>query len=66
MSSSVDFQMYDIDGQVHDILWCGEQDEIVLMHTDEGAVYRSRDKGSSWKQIHSQLGRHASEVVDED
>ena len=58
--------MYDVEGQVHDVLWCGENDEVILMHTDEGAVYRSRDKGESWKQIHNQLGRHASEVVDEE
>ena len=66
MSSNVDFQMFDIEGQVHDVMWCGDNDEILLMHTDEGAVYRSRDKGASWKQIHNILGRHASEVVDEE
>ena len=55
MSAAVDFQTFDIDGQVHDLMWCGYNDEIVLMHTSEGTIYLSRDRGLSWKRLHTVL-----------
>lgn len=66
MASSVDFQTFDLDGQVHDLMWCGYNDEVVLMHTSEGTIYRSRDRGMSWKRLKGLLQKSATSVVDED
>lgn len=55
MSAAVDFQTFDLDGQVHDLMWCGYNDEVVLMHTNDGTIYRSRDRGMSWKRLKSLL-----------
>ena len=66
MSSSVDFQTFDLDGQVHDLMWCGNNDEVVLMHTAEGTVYRSRDRGLSWKRLKNLLQKQAFGVADEE
>ena len=35
-----------------DINWCGQQgaDNIVLVLTEKGSVYRSQDKGITWQK----------------
>lgn len=66
MASAVDFQTFDLDGQVHDLMWCGYNDEVVLMQTSEGTIYRSRDRGMSWKRLKQLLVKSAATVVDED
>ena len=66
MASQVDFQTFDIDGQVHDLMWCGYNDEVVLLHTSEGTIYRSRDRGLSWKRLKSLLSSTGFSVADED
>ena len=66
MASAVDFQTFDLDGQVHDLMWCGYNDEVVLMHTSEGTIYRSRDRGLSWKRLKGLLQKSAFGVADED
>jgi len=66
MSASVDFQTFDLDGQVHDLMWCGYQDETVLMQTSEGTVYRSRDRGLSWKRLAALMTKTAYNIADED
>ena len=66
MASQVDFQTFDLDGQVHDLMWCGYNDEVVLMHTSEGTIYRSRDRGMSWKRLKGLLSKSAMSVADED
>ncbi len=66
MASQVDFQTFDIDGQVHDLMWCGYQDEIVLLHTTDGTIYRSRDRGLSWKRLRNLLHKQGIQVADED
>ena len=66
MASQVDFQTFDLDGQVHDLMWCGYNDEIVLMHTTDGTIYRSRDRGQSWKRLRNLLHKQGIQVADED
>lgn len=55
MAANVDFQTFDLDGQVHDLMWCGFSDETILMHTTDGTIYRSRDRGLSWKRLKNLL-----------
>ena len=66
MSAAVDFQTFDLEGQVHDLMWCGFNNEIILMHTSEGLLYRSRDRGLSWKKMQSALHKQGYNVADED
>ncbi len=65
-SSAIDFQTFDLDGQVHDLMWCGYNDETILMHTSDGTIYRSRDRGANWKRMKSLLHKQGSNVADED
>ena len=66
MAAAVDFQTFDLEGQVHDLMWCGYNNEIILMHTSEGLLYRSRDRGLSWKKMQSALHKQGYNVADED
>ena len=65
MAANVDFQTFDLDGQVHDLMWCGYNDETILMHTTDGTIYRSRDRGLSWKRLKSLLSKQGAQVADE-
>ena len=44
-TNKVDAQVYDLDASVKDIMWCGANNEVILVLSNKGSVYRSRDKG---------------------
>mmetsp|Transcript_2618 Transcript_2618/g.4051 ORF Transcript_2618/g.4051 Transcript_2618/m.4051 type:complete len:159 (+) Transcript_2618:90-566(+) len=48
-----------------DIMWCGPTNEVILAQSLHGTVYRSRDKGDSWKRLHSMMHQSGSSVADE-
>ena len=50
-TDKIDYNRYDLDGPVADMLWCGSKNEVILVLTDQGTVYRSRDRGGSWKRL---------------
>jgi len=50
-TDGVSFQSFEIAGQLDDIMWCGARNDVILVHTTEGIVYRSRDRGDSWKKL---------------
>lgn len=52
-TDKVNFQIFEIDSPLQDILWCGTSNEVILVQTQGGTVYRSRDKGQSWKKLHA-------------
>ena len=47
-------------------MWCGYNDEVILMHTNDGTIYRSRDRGMSWKRMQSLLAKQGLQIVDDD
>lgn len=63
---NIDFQTFELDGHVHDILWCGSSDETILVQTDDGTVYRSRDRGANWKRLKSLMQKQGQTVADAD
>ena len=40
-----------MDSPVEDIMWCGTGNEVILVLTAFGTIYRSRDRGGSWKKM---------------
>ena len=66
MQNAVDFQTFELDSEVKSLLWCGNNDEIILLHSADGIVYRSRDRGQSWKRLKSVMAKHATFVKDDD
>jgi hypothetical protein len=65
-SSTIDFQTFELDGHVHDILWCGANDETILVHTDDGGIFRSRDRGANWKRLKTLMQKQGQAVADVD
>ena len=63
---NIDFQTFELDGHVHDILWCGSTDETILVQTDDDTVYRSRDRGANWKRLKSLMQKQGQSVADVD
>jgi len=66
MADFVDFQTFELDGEIDFMMWCGAQDETVLVKTDDGSIYRSRDRGSNWKRLRSLMTKQGSTVADGD
>ena len=66
MSAAVDFQTFELDSEVKSLLWCGNNDEIILLHSADGIVYRSRDRGQSWKRLKSIMMKQGTQVADMD
>lgn len=48
-------------------MWCGSNDEVILVLSEYGEVYRSRDRGASWKRLQGALEskgvRHIDNMV---
>jgi photosystem II stability/assembly factor-like uncharacterized protein len=64
-SDKVNFQIFEIDSPLSDIMWCGNTNEVILVQTEKGTIYRSRDRGDSWKKLHSLMHSTGMSVVDE-
>lgn len=54
-SDKVSFQAFEIDSPLSDIMWCGNTNEVILVQSEMGTIYRSRDRGDSWKKLHSMM-----------
>lgn len=50
-SDSVNVHKYNLDAEIRDIMWCGSNNEAILILTEKGSVYRSRDRGDSWTKL---------------
>ena len=65
MKDNIDFQYFEMDAEVEDMMWCGQENEAVLVKTKEGSVYRSRDRGATWKRLHGEMKKHGGQVADQ-
>jgi hypothetical protein len=48
---TIDMQHFDLDSKPIDLLWCGAARDTVLVLTESNSLYRSDDKGFSWKKL---------------
>ena len=46
-------------------MWCGSSNEAILVLSEKGSIYRSRDKGISWKKLQTMLNKSGQQVADE-
>jgi hypothetical protein len=65
ISGSVDFKQYDIDSQPIDLVWCGPTRDTVFVVTELNSLYRSDDKGFSWKKLNDVLLNSGKAELDE-
>jgi hypothetical protein len=50
-AGTVEFKQYDIDANPKDLIWCGPSRDSVLVLTELNSLYRSDDKGFTWKKL---------------
>ncbi len=50
-TDQIDYNKYELDSQINDMMWCGSNNEAILVLTNLGSIYRSRDRGTSWKKL---------------
>ena len=63
-TDQVKFQTFEIDESLIDILWCGTNDDVILVQTAAGTIYRSRDRGESWSKLHSMMHQTGQSVLE--
>ena len=63
-ADSVDYHRVEMDGEVRDIMWCGSTNEAILILTEKGSVYRSRDRGSTWRKLEYLLKKTGEKELD--
>lgn len=57
--------IFELDGEIEDMMWCGSNDETILIKTGDGSIYRSRDRGGNWKRLRALMTKQGLEVADE-
>lgn len=51
ISDRVEFQTFDFSGEIANVIWCGPQEESLMVHSTDGSIYWSSDRGSSWHKM---------------
>lgn len=65
LADRVEFQTFELDGEIEDMMWCGQNDETILVKTGDGSIYRSRDRGNNWKRLKSLMQKQGAQVADD-
>jgi hypothetical protein len=65
LTGTVDYKQYDIDAQPVDLIWCGQSRETVFVVTELNSLYRSDDRGFSWKKLNDILLNTGKNELDE-
>lgn len=63
--SQIDNKVFEVDGQVIDLKWCGEDDTVVFAITDVNSLYRSENRGLSWTKMNEVLTYTAKGELEE-
>jgi hypothetical protein len=62
---NIELKQYDIDSLAVDLVWCGANREIVFVQTELNSLYRSDDKGFSWKKLNNILINKGKNQLDD-
>ena len=62
----VEYQTFELDGEIQDMMWCGQNDESILVQTSDGTIYRSKDRGNSWKKLKTLMQIQGKKVADDE
>lgn len=61
----IDYKSYNTDSIPKEIVFCGISSQVILVTTEESSVYRSEDKGFSWKKINNLLTDSGKQELEE-
>lgn len=64
-SGTIEHKQYDLDATPKDLIWCGPNRESVLVLTEADSLYKSEDKGFTWKKLNDILTTTGKEQLEE-
>jgi hypothetical protein len=62
---TVDLKQYDLDSETKDLIWCGAGRDVVLILTETNSLYKSEDKGFTWKKLNDIISSTGKEQLEE-
>lgn len=66
ITGSVEFKPFEMDSTPQELVWCGNAREVILVMTENSSLYRSEDKGFSWKKLNDILQSKGKDELDPD
>jgi hypothetical protein len=64
-SGSIGHRQYDLDSAPKDLVWCGTNRDSVLLLTESDSLYKSEDKGFSWKKLNDLLTNSGKDLLED-
>jgi hypothetical protein len=64
-AGTIDFKQYDIDANPKDLVWCGPARDTVIVVTELNSLYRSDDKGFTWKKLNDIMTNTGKQELDD-
>ncbi len=64
-AGEIEHRRYDLDSAPKDLVWCGPNRETVLLLTELDSLYKSEDKGFTWKKMNDILTNTGKEQLEE-
>jgi hypothetical protein len=61
----IEHRQYDLDSAPKDLVWCGNSRDSVLLLTESDSLYKSEDKGFTWKKLNDVLTNTAKDQLEE-
>lgn len=55
---------YKLDDEIQETVWCGEDNNVILVRTEANSVYRSDDRGDTFVRITKKMHKSAEQIVD--
>jgi hypothetical protein len=64
-SGEIEHKQYDLDSPPKDLVWCGPNRESVLLLSELDSLYKSEDKGFTWKKLNDILTTTGKDQLEE-
>ena len=64
-SGVIEHKQYDLDSPPKDLVWCGPNRESVLLLSELDSLYKSEDKGFTWKKLNDILTTTGKDQLEE-
>ena len=61
----VEFKSFDMDSSPRDLVWCGPARDTVFVLTETNSLYRSDDKGFTWKKLNDIMTNTGKDTLEE-
>lgn len=66
IAGTVDYKSYDLDSTPRDLVWCGSTRDTVFVLTETNSLYRSDDKGFSWRKMNDIMTNTGKDQLEPD